>query len=163
MMPKAALTTVSRSSAAGLRWPQGTIGLFDGGRGKRVGPSVTLTCTCGTGAGRTSAGVPVGGETVGVMGVAVKGAIVAAGRTGGGATTGANDGSNWGLQPIKKKSTSKISRRIRREKCRINPALLQPSNRSVLAAMMKSLRCRPLILWVHHWMVTRPHSVMISG
>src|SRR5260370_3073224 len=102
-MPKAALTTVSRSSAAGLRWPQGTIGLFDGGRGKRVGPSVTLTCTCGTGAGRTSAGVPVGGETVGIMGVAVKGAIVAAGRTGEGATSGATAGEQWMGGPVQTK------------------------------------------------------------
>lgn len=34
---------------------------------------------------------------------------------------------------------------------------------SVFAAMMKSLRCSPLILCVHHSTVTRPHSVRMAG
>ncbi len=39
-----------------------------------------------------------------------------------------------------------------------------PANsRSVFAAMMKSLRCNPLILCVHHVTVTLPHSVRIAG
>ena len=34
---------------------------------------------------------------------------------------------------------------------------------SVFAAMTKSLRWRPRILWVHHETVTLPHSVRIAG
>jgi hypothetical protein len=34
---------------------------------------------------------------------------------------------------------------------------------SVFAAMMKSLRWSPLILWVHQVTVTRPHSVSSAG
>ena len=34
---------------------------------------------------------------------------------------------------------------------------------SVLAAMMKSLRCRPLIEWLHQVTVTLPHSVSSPG
>ncbi len=37
------------------------------------------------------------------------------------------------------------------------------ASRSVLAAAMKSLRCRPRILWVHQVTVTRPHSVSSAG
>jgi hypothetical protein len=34
---------------------------------------------------------------------------------------------------------------------------------SVLAAMMKSLRCSPLIAWVHQETVTFPYSVRMAG
>ena len=34
---------------------------------------------------------------------------------------------------------------------------------SVLAAITKSLRCKPRILCVHHATLTRPHSVVILG
>ena len=34
---------------------------------------------------------------------------------------------------------------------------------SVRAAMMKSLRCKPPILWVHQLTVTLPHSSKIAG
>jgi hypothetical protein len=34
---------------------------------------------------------------------------------------------------------------------------------SVFDAIMKSLRCRPPILWVHHVTVTLPHSVKRAG
>ena len=36
-------------------------------------------------------------------------------------------------------------------------------SRSVLAAIIKSFRCRPLILCVHQVTVTRPHSVSSAG
>ena len=37
------------------------------------------------------------------------------------------------------------------------------TSESTFAAMMKSLRCRPLILWVQSVTVTRPHSVKMAG
>ena len=38
-----------------------------------------------------------------------------------------------------------------------------PASVSVRAAMMKSLRCRPRILWLHQVTVTLPHSVSRAG
>src|SRR5207247_11483084 len=45
-----------------------------------------------------------------------------------------------------------------------DPATTLPlSSSSVFAAMMKSLRCRPLILCVHQVTVVLPHSVSSAG
>ena len=44
--------------------------------------------------------------------------------------------------------------------CACHPSL---ETLSVFAAMMKSLRCKPLILCVHQVTVTLPHSVRIVG